>query len=389
MRKKVLPAYIATIVCLAIIMLAMNAIQPSLANNAYIPGFLDMLLGGGESFFYRFLWFFADPTEAYFFKAPLAAVGVFCFALLADMLERKGKPFMGMRALNGSGMFWPVLTVATLSLIISNLLYYVPGAWAPTFTPFVSSAPSIVLVFGRDWKKIITSAILAGVVTFPVCNFLMVSLAPLGIPGFCGPAIGMGISTILLIEVCRLLPWMKAPDTQGPVKGYEKTPSAPIPMEGNRLFFTRMLADGGEPIFWGSPLSTIGLYLGAILSWVLNPTSIQYASGRLPIFIFGTLFTTATAIFIWYPKYVKEGFVFTFVCAVTTGSVLNTYDVPMITIVLTALVSATLMPAIVHFLLEKVKVTHRWHPCPLALTSLGIVSAIWSLIIMNIPGLIN
>lgn len=389
MRKKIVPAYIATVLAIILLFAAMSSIEPLIESNAYIPGFVDILLKAAEgSFLHRVFWFFGDMTEAYFFKSIFATAGLIIFAVIADSLERKGRPFMGVPALGGSGMFWPVIAAAVIGLIITNIVYFEAGAWTPTFAPFVSTAPTLVLLFGRSPKKIVTSGVLAGFLTYPVSNWLFMNVAnPLGIPGFCGVALGMGIVTIICIELCRIIPWMNEKDPVKETKEPNKEEAGP--MEGSKLFYTRMLADPGEPVFWGSPLATVGLYSGAIIGWLLNPNSINYASGRFPVFLFGTLLTAATALFVWYPKYLKSGFAFTFICAVTTGSVLNTYSIPMVTLILTVIVSAAVVPALVHFLLEKIKITQRWHPCPIALICLGLVSGIWSMIIMNVPFLMS
>lgn len=230
----------------------------------------------------------------------------------------------------------------------------------------------------------LTAAILAGFGTWPLCHLSQYITTPLGIPGFSGSAVAMGISTLIMIELCRLMPWMKPT----PVTAPESVPTTPPkPLEGNALLFRRILGDPGELMFWGGPLTTIGLWMGGILGWLMNPGSIMYGNGRFPMLICAATATTAVAVFVYYPKYVKEGFAFTFTCPVVVGAIVNTYTPTFLGLVLTIAI-AMVVPAIVHFLVEKVPVSRRWHPCPLALISLGLVSGLWSFVLMYLPGLI-
>lgn len=383
MRKEIAPGFIATVAALSLLYFGMSYIQPFLQNNAFVPGFIDILVKASEgSVLHRILWFIGDCTEANFYKSTLASIFVVVFGILAFESEKKGKPIMNSLILSGSGMFYPVLIAAFGALIISNLLYFVPGTWTPTFVPFVSSAPVIVLIFGKEPQKLVTSAVLAGLVTYPISDLINKYIGiPLEMPGFCGPALGMAVSTVLLIEICRILPWMKA--EENPKVKY--LPPQVKEADGHGLFFKRFLADPGELVFWGSPLSTIGLLSGALLSWVLNPSSIVYSSGKFPDMLCGIFITVALAVFMWYPKYKKGGFAFTFAAPVAVGATINSYNISLIGFVCTAVVCAYAIPAIVHFMLEKVEITKRWHPCPIALATIAVVAGVWSLFVTNIP----
>ena len=274
-------------------------------------------------------------------------------------------------------------------MIITNIIYKGEG-WIPTFAPLASVAPVLVLTFGNKPIRLVTSAVFAGVFTYPVANLFATKIAGLGLPAFSGVAIAMALVSIIGIEICNLLPWMidKKVEDAGEIKE-ESIQVNPIQkMSGWNYFYGRLFADPGETVFWGSPLAIIGLYIGAILTWILNPLSINYGSGRFPIFLLGTMLTSATAILLWYPKYYKEGFVFTFTAAVCSGAILNTYAISTVALLVAIVLSSILVPGMVHLILEKVKITRRWHPCPVALFSLGVLSIVISFIFLKIPGFI-
>lgn len=389
MRKRIAGATTLTIVLLVGLYFAMMSLQGIMGGNQFLPSFSDMTTSAADgNILSRMLWFLGDMTECNFYKSVPASIGILLLGIISYLMEKNGKAFLGVKALGGSGKFVQVLCTSLLSLIISNFVYFDIGFkatfWTPTFVPFVSSAASIILVFGMETRKLLTAGILAGFGTWPLCHFSQYITDPLGLPGFSGSAVAMGISTLIMIELCRLMPWMKP---QPASQSTDSPAQPPKPFEGNALFIRRLLGDPGELMFWGTPLTTIGLWIGGILGWIMNPNSIMYATGRFPMLICAATATTAVAIFVYYPKYVKEGFAFTFVCPVVVGAIINTYTPTALGLVLTIAV-AMIVPAIVHFLLEKVSVTQRWHPCPLALIALGLVSGLWSFAMMYIPGLI-
>lgn len=388
MRKKVAVSTGITVVLMIGLYFLMTSLQGVISGNKILPDFADMTTKAAEGdFFSRILWILGDMTEANFYKSAPASIGLLICGIIGFEMEKRGKAFLGMPCLMGSGKFYQILATSLIALVISNVLYFDYGFratfWTPTFVPFVSSAASIVLVMGTEKRKVLTAGILGGIGTWPLCHLSMGITAALGIPGFAGSAVAMGISTILMIEICRLLPWMK------PVQ-WEEVPAGepPKPLEGNALFIRRLLGDPGELVFWGTPLTTIGLWAGGIIGWIMNPNSIMYANGRFPMLICAAISTTAIAIFVWYPKYVKEGFAFTFTCPVVVGAIINTYTPTLLGLAITIAV-AMLVPGIVDWLLKKVKVCERWHPCPLALICLGITSGLCGFVLMHLPGCIK
>lgn len=207
-RRAIYLPFFISVVGILVIYLLLKQLEPIIVNNNYIPGFLEFLERGkrGE-FFGRLQWFISDITEATFHGAVLPAITVLIGGVIANKLEKKGKVFLDIKILGGSGLFWPVLLTSLVSLLITNVLYF-DGVWSPTFTPYISIAPILIQVFGYDFKRVIT-IIVASIFNYPLANLIYEKVAlPLKVPGFSGVVIGMAIMVIVATEICNLLPWM-------------------------------------------------------------------------------------------------------------------------------------------------------------------------------------
>ena len=386
-RKNIIVSFITTAFFLCLLLFIMKWLTPIVANNNYVPGFIEMIESAGNNeILGRIQWYISDITEATFNGAVIPSIVIIIVGIVVNYYEKKNKVFLGVKILGGSGLFAPVLITSLVGLMISNILYY-RGGWSPTFTAYVSMAPILIQVFGHKPAQAITIAILAGVANFPIPNLIYEKVAvPLNVPGFAGVAIGMAITVVIATELCNFIPWLKKGREEKEKAVAEKTSDAPVePVSDVKLFFSRLLGDPGEAFNWGTPAIVISLYVSCIVSWLLNPNSVSYASGRFPMILFGGFLTGAVAIFIWFGKYKRDGFAFTFTSVICANSVFNTYDLSIVGIIGTILVSATVVPFIVHYLLEKFEVTKRWHPAPIAHMVVGVVAMLWSLIVINIP----
>jgi hypothetical protein len=106
-------------------------------------------------------WFLGDMTEPLFYKSDLAALGLLAGAVAAWRVGRRGAKWAGTLSY-GSGL-WPwVLASASLSLMLSNLVFgwVLDDGWQPTFVPFVCVAPAMVLLYGAGWRTCVTGAVL-------------------------------------------------------------------------------------------------------------------------------------------------------------------------------------------------------------------------------------
>ena len=401
-RKEVLLPCLGVIVAAVLLMLGMLAVQPGLIaaaeqNQFLFPFWPSWLEGAMEgSFFYRVMWLLGDMTEAQFLKSVPASLFMFAVALIAFGLEKRKSKYAGTGVGGNCGAFLQIIIAQVLGLVLCQLVYggfFKIAGWIPTFTPMCSVAPALILTFGKDVKKVATSIVMAALVPFPIAYFIMRCMTdPVGLPGFVAGAFGMAIGTVVATELCRLMPWMKKGEDElekppldaEAASTCEETPAPAAPISGTRLFFRRLFADSNELVFWGSSLAGVAMYVGAAVSWLLNPLHPSYSSGNFPIMLCAQLCTTALAFFLWYPRYKKNGFAFTFPCIVLTAAIVNTYPPVWQIVVPTIIVSAVVLPFMVEWILGFIKYDGRWHVCVFALASIATCCLFWSFFVMNV-----
>lgn len=396
-RRPILLAFLITIAASIGLLFLMNALQPSLIRpegTSILPDFWPTWLKGVQegNIGYRILWFFGDWTEGPFLKSVPAALLMLICAFIAYRREKAKNPRCGT-GVGGNCHIWPQILAASFGgLVLCQLAYgsFFSHGWIPTFTPMFSVGPALILTFGGDLKRVLTSILFAGLLPFPISYALMIYFTdPLGLPAFIAGAFGMTIATIIATEICRLLPWMKKEEVSDPPPldseaAIEETSLPQTPPSGVKLYVNRLFADINELTFWGSSYGGFGLYVGAIIAWLINPMHGSYSTGRFPVMFCAQICTTALAIFIWYPRYIRNGFAFTFPAIVLTGSIVNSYPVVWQIVVPTVILSAFIMPWFVDWLLKVTKYSGRWHICCYALFSIGFVCIFWSLFVMKV-----
>lgn len=398
-RKEVFLPCLISILLAVFLMMGMLAVQPALIAAAesngilfgFWPTWLENVMAG--SVFYRIMWLIGDWTEGAFLKSVPAAIFMLIAALVAFGLEKKKSKYAGTGVGGNCGVFPQLLSAQLLGLVICQLVYgrfFAVAGWIPTFTPMCSVAPALILTFGKEPKKVVTSALLAGLVPFPIAYFIMRCMTdPVGVPGFIAGALGMAIGTIICTEICRMLPWMKKETEEKPpvdaqaAENCEEVPAAPA-TSGTKLLVRRLFADSNELVFWGSSISGLAMYVGATVSWLLNPLHPSYSSGKFPIMMCAHFCSVALAFFLYYPRYKKNGFAFTFPCIVFTAAIVNTYPAVWQIVVPTIIVGAIILPFVVEWILGFIKYDGRWHVCVFALSTIAISCLFWSFFVMNI-----
>ena len=218
-------------------------------------------------------------------------------------------------------------------------------SWQPTFAAFVSLPAAMVLMFGRGWKVTINGAILGAVLVTPMC-LLIVNYAckPLGLPVVIGNVSGMAVASVLAFLLCRYLPGLVKSNAPG-------LPPAPSPGTGKAPDYgvvwslRRVLADFSEAPFYGNEWASLGLILGALLAFTLNPLSPAYGSALLPQLIGAQALTSALGVVIWRRHWMHLGWYPTYVplVSVVPAAVL-TYGGSWQVIVTSALLGALIAP---------------------------------------------
>lgn len=285
--------------------------------SAHWPSYGDMVSSLPEpSAWLR--WVLGDISEVAFYKHEFASIGLLAGAYLAYWANRTGKAWQGFTICYGSGL-WPwLVTSSLLGLLLSNLLWgwtVTATQWQPTFAAFVSLPAAMVLMFGGGWKVTINGAIMGAVLVTPMC-LLIVNYAcnPLGLPAVIGNVSGMAVASVVAFLLCRYLPSLVR---SGTPKTPPDTPSAPAitktPDYGVVWSLRRVLADFSEAPFFGNELASLGLILGALLAYTLNPMSPVYGSGLLPQLIGAQALTSALGVVIWRRQWMLRGWYPTYI----------------------------------------------------------------------------
>ncbi|RON62400.1 hypothetical protein [Pseudomonas fluorescens] len=295
-------------------------------------------------------WVLGDISEVAFYKHEFASIGLLAGAYLAYWANRTGKAWQGFAICYGSGL-WPwLVTSSLLGLLLSNLLWgwtVTSTSWQPTFAAFVSLPAAMVLMFGGGWKVTINGAIMGALLVTPMSLlFVNYVVNPLQLPVVIGNVSGMAVASVLAFLLCRYLPSLvKSAHTD---EAKKSTP-APLPEKkpdyGVVWSLRRVLADFSEAPFYGNEWASLGLILGALLAFTLNPLSPVYGSAVLPQLIAAQALTSALGVVIWRRQWIQRGWYPTYVplVSVVPAAVL-TYGGSWSVIALSALLGALMAP---------------------------------------------
>jgi hypothetical protein len=295
-------------------------------------------------------WVLGDISEVAFYKHEFASIGLLVGAYLAYWANRTRKPWQGFAICYGSGL-WPwLVTSSLLGLLLSNLLWgwsVTATRWQPTFAAFVSLPAAMVLMFGGGWKVTINGAIMGAVLVTPmsmlIVNYVCV---PQGLPVVIGNVSGMAVASVLAFLICRYVPSLVKTDPA--VKAARPEPPLAVgkaPDYGVVWSLRRVLADFSEAPFYGNEWASLGLILGALLAFTLNPMSPAYGSGLLPQLIAAQALTSALGVVIWRRQWIRRGWYPTYIplVSVVPAAVL-TYGGSWSVIISSALLGALLAP---------------------------------------------
>lgn len=314
--------------------------------SAHWPGYADLLRDlPAPSAWLR--WVLGDISEVAFYKHEFASIGLLAGAYLAWWANRSRRRWQGFAIAYGSGL-WPWLVISSLlGLLLSNLLWgwtVTATSWQPTFAAFVSLPAAMVLMFGGGWKVTINGAILGAVLVTPMCLLMVNYLCnPLGLPVVIGNVLGMAIGSVVAFLLCRHLPGLvKSARPQPPA--VEPAPSQ-TPDYGLTWGLRRVLADFSEAPFYGNEWASLGLILGALLAFTLNPASPAYGSMLLPQLIGAQALTSGLGVLIWRRHWMEHGWYPTYIPLVSVvPAALLTYGGTWQVIVMSALLGALIAP---------------------------------------------
>lgn len=298
----------------------------------------------------RFLWYLSDITEPQFYASPIASVGLVAGAALTWATQRRHTRFSGQPIAYGSGL-WPwMLVAASLSILITNLAFgwALANGWQPTFVPFVSVAPALVLIYGKGWRVVLTGALL-GVLTTPLAMLLIALVTtPLGLPVVAANTLSMAIGAVVVFLIARHLPWLHRPQTTR-----DETPPDAQPRIGRTGLqdvvwaIRRVVADFTETQFWATEWASIGLLLGLVVQVTVASGMSSYGTGLVAQIVLAQALTSAIGVVLWRRLYRNGGWAPTYISLVSVApaTVLATGGAPL-PLVFGAVAGAVLCPLV-------------------------------------------
>ena len=290
----------------------------------------DQVAANAETnLFYKGIWFLMNFSEPQFYAGVLASIGMIFGGFVAWRLSVRRSKYAGFDVCYGSNL-WPWVfasQILSLGLAIFVLDYnsmFNGGeyTWIPTFISVVGAPPSIMLLYGPNYRALLTGSILGGLICAPTAFWIMTRIIPLlGIPGVVGNVLTMAITGIIICQVCHILPCLE----RVPSKTIEKdTPELSREEELERMlkptwFVRRVLADFSEPQFYGNEIAGLFIILGACLEWFLNSGHGAYASGTIPAIILSQFIAGGVGVYLYTHKFFEKGWYATYVPVVSVG----------------------------------------------------------------------
>ncbi|WLH88247.1 hypothetical protein PSH87_16425 [Pseudomonas sp. FP453] len=322
-------------------LIAALSVLYSASAAAYWPGYNDMVTSLPSPIAWL-RWIVGDVSEVAFYKHEFASIGLLLGGAFGYWTSRYAKGWQGFSIAYGTGL-WPwLVTSSLLGLLLSNALWgwtVTAESWQPTFAAFVSLPAAMVLLFGGGWKVTLNGAVLGAILVTPSCllfvNYLCI---PLGLPAVIGNVLGMALGSVVAFLLCRALPGLvsRQPDIadDAPLPAPQQAPDY-----GIRWTLRRVLADFSEAPFFGNEWASLGLIVGVLLAYALNPISPAYGSGWLPQLVAGQALTSLLGILLWRRQWQKHGWYPTYVplVSVVPAAVLTHGGSPAVVIVSAAL----------------------------------------------------
>ncbi|MDT5298496.1 MAG: hypothetical protein QOG79_1738 [Mycobacterium sp.] len=268
-------------------------------------------------------WTLGDTTEPGYAHSALAGALMVLGGYVAHRAFTVKKRWSGFPVTSGTGLFCWAVGSAALGLALSNLAWgwtiAVSGMWQPTFVPFASVPPAVVLVYGGRRSVALTGAVLGAALTTPMA-LIAVNFAcrPLGLPPVVGATTGMAISALIAFALCRHLPWMRVATVVVP----RCTAGSPhhfvdTGRQGPRWLARRMLADFTDAQFIGNEWASAGLLAGTVISYLLNPAMAGNVGNLLPRLLIAQVLTAGLAVTLWHRQWATYGWYPTFVPVVS------------------------------------------------------------------------
>jgi hypothetical protein len=361
-----MPAFIAIILLAIGLQYVMFRLQPYLPDRGELPLLPDYVVWHDRAMegdiVARILWLVGDMTEGAFFKSVPASIALVVFGIFGSRVA------IARAALNASvssesrtfltTMLWSVLSCG-LAIIVFG--WTLDGGWTPTFTAFLLTQ-ILIGHYGTSPVRSATVAVLAGIIPCPLSLFLMDRVSiPFRLPSFTAVGLGMALSTVIICEVCRFLPWMWRGGHLGlPPAGPAVSAGRRTMHEARLAFASRVLADIGDMPAVGGAWTGAGMVFGLIFGWELNSAHAVYGMPVAGNLISALVITSAIAVFMNYEEIRLVGDVVTFPALLVVGAITVTYANAWPILVPVILASACIIPHLVTWAIRMTPVPDRY-----------------------------
>lgn len=224
----------------------------------------------------------------------------------------------------GSSSLFPwVLASQLISLALTifvfryiNLFDMTQSTWVATFITVVGAPPSIVLLYGPSISALLTSSVLASLLSAPVATWISTYIVgPLGVPGVVANVSTMAVVGVTVCYVCKILPWVKKAEA----KPHRKAPAPADDVYSPGWFVRRCLAEFTEAQFYGNEVASIFLLLGVLIDWIISSDLPGYGGFTLPAILLSQFVGAAVGVFLYAPKFENGGWYATYVPVVSVG----------------------------------------------------------------------
>lgn len=295
-----------------------------IANTAGTLNYNYVIDGIESNFGKQILWFFMNFTEPQFYAGIFSGIGVILGGVVAWILAKKNSHLAGFDICYGSSSLFPwVLASQVLSLALAifvfgyiHLFSMTGSTWIATFITVVGAPPSIMLLYGPSVSALLTSSILASLLSAPMATWISTYIVtPLGVPGVVANVSTMAVVGVVVCYICKILPWV----TKKEVVSYRKTPAPAEDVYTAKWFVRRCLAEFTEAQFYGNEVSAVFLLVGAVIDWCVSMDLTVYGGRVLPAVLLSQFVGAAVGVFLYASKFENGGWYATYVPVVSVG----------------------------------------------------------------------
>lgn len=369
----------------------------SFPANHIIPDYMTWLKECTDgSVLAKIAYMFSDIADPAYQKTALGGILMIAGSAISLYTGKRSKCTFGVSY--GSGLFWQIVAGQLLasggSVFLYQYIFKVQKIdFVPTFIAVASITPAIILLYGGEWYKVLTAAVMGLLLGCPFAYYVNVHFTtPWGLPGCVAWVTPMVIGGLISEEVCRALPWMRRQDSD--LEPEIKVEKKDKPVLGavnastmdSKWFIKRVFADFTEPTFYGNELGGMLFVLGGIISIFLNPKNPGYGDGNTYLVILASqILCSAVGVFVYWHKWYELGWYNTFVpIASLTPAFVLFYGTKLYVVIVGAIIGGVFMPPVAAYIGSKL--TPRYHGYIGSVASMWICTVVFIGIFNYVPG---